>query len=80
MPQIINNPCVLYSKLVNDTHKNIFSNIHDGLIHLKCTSLNKYDYNEFNGSTEDQYCSLCLNDIFPFNTIDDNLEFKNCIF
>ena len=68
--------CALFQG-VNDTHRGIFCNIHNWWIHLKCTSLNKSDINELCVSTEDCYCPLCLNDIFPFNTIDDDLEWSS---
>ena len=51
-----------------------------GWVHLKCTTFNNADYERLSISSDGWFCAKCLIDMFPFNVIDDEVDYLNWIF
>jgi hypothetical protein len=51
----------------------LFCNVCKQNVHVKCNGNNDV-------TNQHKYCSRCLIDIFPFNHIEDEVAFKNCLF
>jgi hypothetical protein len=80
MPRKPTNPCSVCTKGVLDSQRGIYCDLCESWVHLKCTVLTRPDYEVLSVKNDDWYCSTCLGATFPFNNIEDDLEFKNIIF
>ena len=49
-------------------------------VHLKCTPLSIYDYQQLKSDSSKWYCPNGLSQIFSFNHIIDDFEFASCLF
>ena len=76
----INNPCSVCQKSVLDCQNDIFCESHMGWVHLKCTTFSNADYERLSISSDGWFCAKCPIDMFPFNVIDDDVDYLNCIF
>ena len=47
--------------------------------HLKCISLSSEDINYIKNNQQTWFCSLCITERFPFNHIEDDVEFVSTI-
>ena len=64
-------------KPVKRNQKGISCHICNFRVHTKCAELSVADFNNVNNST-DWFCVSCLETIFPFNHIIDDVEFMAC--
>ena len=72
--------CSSCSKLVRNNQRGIFCDICNRWSHLSCTTLSVNDYIMLSNSSDSWFCKFCLETLFPFNTISDDVEFLNAIF
>jgi hypothetical protein len=70
------NSCKICSKIVRKNQKAMYCVGCKTWVHLKCTIFNNDDYKH----ATDWFCTFCLSDIFPFNSIVDDLDFLCCLF
>ena len=73
------NPCSVCNRPVRDYQRAIFCDLCSTWVHLACTSLDVKTYNTLSETDEDWYCHSCLATTFPFNSIDDDLEYFNSL-
>ena len=76
---MVKDPCSVCSTTVRDNQRGIFCDLCLRWVHLRCTSLDVANYNRLSESADDWYCHNCLAKLFPFNWIDDDLEYFNCM-
>ena len=50
-----------------------------GCYHLKCITLIPEEIEQLKCTSTTWYCRSCNSDIFPYNNIEDNNEFLNCL-
>lgn len=60
-------------KQVNCTNCNCYS-------HLSCTSLSSLNLTDYKRASAEWFCAPCLTEIYPFNHIEDELEYQSCIY
>ena len=72
--------CLSCAKTVRSNQRGIFCDICNAWCHLSCTSLSILDYNNLANSSDDWFCHNCLMSIFPFNRLDDEVDYANTIF
>ena len=70
-----NFPSSVCYKGVKNNQNAIFCDICLKWCHLKCTHLSKTDHNALSNTSEPWFCPLCLSGIFPFNSIQDDVEY-----
>ena len=68
------NICFICNGHVSDHAYKLYCSICKKMFHLKCITLNKKDMDDLS-QIDDWTCTLCLQEIFPFHTIEDNDEF-----
>jgi hypothetical protein len=74
------NYCSVCTRRVLDCQKAIYCDICCTWVHLKCTLLDNDEYLRISDLTDDWYCLKCTLDIFPFNNIQDDIEFTDCLY
>ena len=79
-PRPIVNPCFVCAKCVRKSQRGIFCDLCSQWVHLSCTSLSISDYKLIADSSDDWYCHKCTQNCFPFNSIDDDIQYQNCIY
>jgi len=67
-------------KLVLDCQKAIYCSICCTWMHFKCTTIDSDEYSRILCSRDNWYCSSCLAGIFPFNHIEDDIAFVDCLY
>lgn len=72
---VLKHYCGVCVKFIQSNQKAIFCDLCKKWIHLKCTELSRVDYISLDGSPNEWFCSPCLQNLFPFNQIDDDIEF-----
>ena len=72
--------CSVCTKHVLDCQKAVYCSICCKWVHFKCTILDNDEYCRISNSPENWYCSMCLGTIFPFNHIEDNIDFFDCLY
>ena len=70
----INFPCIKCVKPVLNHHKAIFCDCCKKWIHLKCSGMTMFQYQQLSKQNYDWYCSECFQ--FPFSTNNDEVFFK----
>ena len=48
--------------------------------HLNCTHLSKADYGVLSNSSDSWFCTPCLSDMFPFNSIQDDVDYLSSLY
>ena len=79
MTKTTKNPCAVCSKSVKDNQRGIFCDACTKWIHLPCTRLTQIDYKSLSQSSDSWFCHMCLESLFPFNSIEDEAVFLNCL-
>jgi hypothetical protein len=78
---IVTKSCVVCDKRVYDRQKGIYCDCFTKWVHLKCTDLVNAEYDKLSlNPNDDWYCAKCISSIFPFGSVDDDIEFANCLF
>ena len=72
--------CSVCNRRVSDNQKALYCDICCTWVHLKCTLIDVEEYHRISNSNDDWYCTRCLEDIFPFNSTMDDMDFVNCLF
>ena len=65
-------PCASCKQAVKSNQHGIFCDNCETWIHLKCTSLTLNDYHNLAKDNNPWTCHICLSNIFPFNSLDND--------
>ena len=76
---MVKNLCIVCNKCVRENQQRIFCDVCTNWIHFACTALSIDEYERLSNSDDEWYCQSCLSSLFPFNHIDDDVEYINCI-
>ena len=71
--------CLICKKLFLSHSKKVKCCLCLGRYHLNCISLSSDIINYIQDNEQTWYCSLCITEIFPFNNIEDDIEFVSTI-
>ena len=71
--------CPTCRKNVSHHAYSVCCNLCNNVYHLKCITLNQSEIDEIISSRESWYCSTCISCLFPFNSIDSDIEFRATI-
>ena len=73
-------PCSVCSISVRNNPKSIYCDNCSNWTHLKCTKLSNNYFIFFTNNNEHWFCSTCLSNIFPFNSLVDYFDFLTCLY
>ena len=76
-------PCKICKKAVANSHRAVQCDICQSWVHIKCNNISAKDYDQMINSNDSFYCIKCLNDNFPYSSLNkanfrlalNNLEF-----
>ena len=74
------NSCSTCLKNIRVNQKGLYWDSCYSRVHLKCTRLTYSDYNRLSTGNSNWFCPNCLISIFPFNSIEDHLDFLYCLY
>ncbi len=72
--------CPVCKKIMMNNHRGIQCDICDFWHHMVCANLDLVAYRRLSKSNEKWYCSLCLANILPFMSVDDNALIDLCCY
>ena len=67
--------CSVCTKAVKNNQNAIFCDVCLTWSHLNCTHLSKADYSVLSNCSDSWFCPPCLSKMFPFNSIQDHVDF-----
>jgi len=80
MARSIKNPCAICTKSVRTNQKRMHCGSCKAWIHCSCCCMDISEYNRLAKTNEVWFCRACLSDMFAFNGIEDDTEFRSCLF
>ena len=69
------NPCWVCEKSIDySKQSSIFCDLCKFWVHTKCNQWNFLDFQHIKACSEQWFCSKCINDLFPFGTLNQNFS------
>ena len=72
---VVKYPCGICKKAVANSHRAIQCDICQCWVHIRCNNITATAYNQTINSNESWYCLKCLNDTFPYASLNQESLF-----
>ena len=72
--------CAVCRYAVHKGQKSLYCDVCNYWLHLQCSELDETEYLRLSALREPWYCKVCLEGMFPFNCIDNNVQYKCCLY